>query len=245
MNIFVVLTRTSARPKFFSECRKSVECLNTNDYTQIIHLVSYDDEETKNYLCEYPSLTLLKVEKQPRHVFEEFPYNLYFNEMIKYVSDNKEKIITSENDKIWITCLDDDDKYLDNNTFVYLSKLINEYFVNENDLILWRVKFPNRVVPSDRYFKKEIKKNNISAIGFCTMLETYNIHDLKWKGIKGGDYVIIDEISKKAKRTFWIDRVFNGVNYTAQDGGYGCRMDKKKKQYNTRELHSQFGTLKK
>lgn len=137
--MFTVINRTSGRPRFFAECRRSV----LSQKEQVFHLVSTDDPAD-----QYPKadkIIQLEQEQDRRH-------NLYFNELRRHVP----------NTNPWIIFLDDDDKF----TTPAALSLINAAIQDDNSLILWRVDFGNgRIVPPSIGMPPQ--PGNISGIGFC------------------------------------------------------------------------------
>ena len=62
-----VLTRTSGRPNFFQQNRESVKA---QTYSKIVHLVSYDDDETAKYvLADFNSDSSQKSKKNNLYIF--------------------------------------------------------------------------------------------------------------------------------------------------------------------------------
>ena len=98
-----VLTRTSGRPKFFYCNWVSIQ---QQDYPRVRHLVSYDDQETWEYLQEYVGrgrcggVEAIEVERIPLEGGDHFPYNLYMNRLQAEIEEG------------WVMFLDDDDIFL-------------------------------------------------------------------------------------------------------------------------------------
>ncbi len=136
---FTIITRTSGRPKFFAECRKSVLVQSEQAY----HLVGYDNTDDR-----YPvgdDVVFLDAAIGRAH-------NLYFNTLRYYVPKTHP----------WIIFLDDDDKMMRADAL----KIIKERIRSENDLILWRVAFQGgRLVPPS--IGQPPEAGNISGIGYC------------------------------------------------------------------------------
>lgn len=171
-----VITRTSNRPLFFY-C--NWESVNNQDYPRIRHLVSYDDEETREYIERYENLGLgdrFSAYHIPRPAYktDRFPYNLYCNELMSHVKEG------------WIMFLDDDDMMSGLDSVSEMVKHIG----SEDDLILWRVQFPNRVVP--KFINRKPKMGDISAIGF--MFHSKHVTPDMWDDRQGSDYRVINKL---------------------------------------------------
>lgn len=186
-----VITRTSNRPLFFYCNRESIL---SQDYDNIRHLVSYDDEATKEYIDKYPQSEELSTYFIPRPSFKKdhFPYNLYCNELMSHVKDG------------WIMFLDDDDILSRPDSISEIVKRIN----SEDDLILWKVQFPNRTVP--KFINRTPKMGDISAIGF--MFHSKHVVPNMWDDRQGSDYRVIHKLYRQLKPV-WIDEVYTQINY--------------------------------
>lgn len=136
--MFTVITRTSTRPRFFAECRRSV----VTQTEKVFHLVSSDN----------PNDTYIKSDKTMQlEPAEGRGHNLYFNELRRHVPDTHP----------WIIFLDDDDR-MNAGALTRIKSAIED----ENTLILWRVDFSNgRMVPPSIGLPPT--PGNISGIGFC------------------------------------------------------------------------------
>jgi methionine aminopeptidase len=87
-------------------------------------------------------------------------------------------------------------------------------------LFLWKVKIGARICPSAAFFKKQIRRNEISNIGFAFHVK----HKDKayWPDIRGGDFKCIDALSQHLK-CIWIDDVLTCTNSNA--GNFGNQRD--------------------
>lgn len=136
---FTVITRTSGRPKFFEECRRSVVTQSVKPY----HLVGYDN--TDDTYPEGDEVAYLVYAPGRGH-------NLYFNTLRHYIPRKSP----------WVIFLDDDDKFMRLDALA----LIRDAITSENDIILWRVDFGNnRLVPAR--IGETPEPGNISGLGFC------------------------------------------------------------------------------
>jgi glycosyltransferase involved in cell wall biosynthesis len=200
-----VITRTSNRPIFFSQNHQS---LKNQTYKNWKHIVSYDDESTRTYIKPYVEENEIKAIAIPRPLNVEnlFPYNLYCNILMREVKDG------------WIMFLDDDDLFMDERSLETIVKHIKD----ENDLLLWKVAFPNRIIPTR--MGKTPKLGDVSAIGF--LFHHKHIDIALWDAQKGSDYRVIYKLYKKLN-PIWIDEVLTRVNYDVpRSHGSGQRLDK-------------------
>jgi len=138
--MFTVITRTANRPKFFSQCRRSITTQTERPY----HLVGHDVADDLAYI------------KADTSVFLESAigrgHNLYFNTLKHYVPSNHP----------WIIFLDDDDHFTTPDAIMKIKNSI----IDENSLILWQVQFPaGRVVPASVGHPPQ--PGEISGLGFC------------------------------------------------------------------------------
>lgn len=140
---FTVITRTSGRPKFFAECRRSVLVQKEPAY----HLISSDDPADT-----YPKGDqIVRLDAQPGR-----GHNLYFNTLHLWVP----------REYPWIIFLDDDDRFCHNNALTIISQAIT----SENDVILWHVDFGNARLIPHRIGEPPVA-GNVSGIGFCFHLK--------------------------------------------------------------------------
>jgi len=206
-----ILTRTSNRPNYFRECFNSVK---TQTYKNINHIISVDNDETEEYVKQYTDNYIrvnIPIETNPTPVQGRryAPYNLYLNELRKEVKEG------------WIMYLDDDDSFISNTS---LEKIVNN-IQNEDQLLIWKVMFPNRIIPDQIYFeRKEIKLNYFSMIGFM-----YNIKydgNVSFDTYSGGDYFFVKQLEKIIPEQVWLDGIYTGLQRNNM-GGFGNKDDKK------------------
>jgi len=208
INIFI---RTHNRPNYFKCCYDSIM---NQTYKNVRIIVSADNEESWNYLIPYKVIPV-RVEKEkniePKPVTQTsaygkiFPMNLYWNEMKQYVT------------KGWCLFLDDDDALMDETT---LQKIV-EQIKTEDDLLLWKVKFGERIIPNGNFGKTPIVQD-ISGIGF--MAHSKYIRHETFEPYRREDFRTISRLYKKLK-VKWIDEIYTYL----QDGkcGMGNGIDKK------------------
>lgn len=207
MNVFI-LTRTSNRPIFFKQNHQSV---TNQTYTPIKHVVSYDTAETFRYLQEYDDIEKVPVVREQRMNLSHFPYNLYCNEMHKFIST----------DTGWVIYLDDDDLFTNNNAVSEISK----YFNNPDNLIIWKTQFPSGVKPG-RFFGKAVRSTGFPAI--CFAYHTKWLKHAIWDNKKGSDSRVLYKLSKIIPNKVWIDNVLTKINYNSGFGGMGYQIDNEK-----------------
>jgi len=200
-----VLTRTSGRPKFFMDCKKSIDEQTHKNVNQII---SIDDPSSMHYV---QNLNFIKVSK--RKPFSKVPpgvgyatHNLYLNNLQDKVEDG------------WIMYLDDDDHFKKNTALEIIIKRIT----SEDDLLIWRVDHKVKLIPEDVYWGKDPQYHHISMPGFM-FHSKYKSHaifdDLSW-----ADYKVVSNLYKIIPNKIWIDEVLTGVQ---QGRGRGKRNDKR------------------
>jgi len=210
-----VLTRTSRRPKYFEKCFNSVA---KQTYLNINHLISVDDDETENYVRKYTN-NYIRVKKYDGNIPEldpktkirrAAPYNLYLNELRNKVKNG------------WIMFLDDDDVFLQDTVIEELIETVK----NEDDLLLWKVKFPNTIIPPHHLFEKKIISiNNFSMIGFMYNKKYDNVTNFDY--FSGGDFFFASKLQSKIPSSIWIDKVYTGIQRKTQMGGFGKKDDLK------------------
>jgi hypothetical protein len=203
MTLINILTRTSGRPNFFYYNWLSVQ---KQTHRPIRHLISADDDETVKYLAPYTGIEVTRVNKLKRDGNDSFPYNLYLNELQGKVTEG------------WIMFLDDDDWFLSEDS---LSQIV-KHLKDPNEIVLWQVQFPNRLVPPT-IPKSCPRVGHVSCIGFAFHSSQKGL--AVWGDRKGGDYRIISTLYKSL-RPRWIEQVLTGVNYRFnRTSGSGERID--------------------
>jgi hypothetical protein len=185
MAILNILTRTSARPNYFRGLRDSL--LQQQFDGDMMHIVSTDNDDP------YVEGDIVLHQKRPSG---NYPYNLYFNEMIKSVPDG------------WVLHLDDDDEL----TTPYSLQTMADAITSEDDLLLWKVRLkPNRIVPKEMYRTPQI--GQISGIGFLV----HRKHWIDWPKKQCGDGYVIREYYKKL-RPVWMDKILTGRQPPYREG---------------------------
>lgn len=233
---FLIFTRTCNRKKFFEECHNSIINLNLCDDISVKHIVSYDDDIThKNYLNDekYNNVIKVKVDKIKRETFQHFPYNLYFNNMYEYIRDNHIELGIENLHNTWVLYLDDDDIYVNRQILIDLYRALEEFEFNKRFLLLWKVQFPNKIVPMHCFGNKP-ESGEMSTIGVCHHISRFEL--VEWDNMKQGDYRFIKRVFElEDTETIWIDKVYTAINYDHGIGGLGMTSDKDEKIFNQRE----------
>jgi hypothetical protein len=186
-----ILIRTSKRPNYFKNCINSVL---KQTYKNINIFVGLDSN--CKYTTKYP---VYPVHVKPPHSIEPkindatygaiFPYNEYFNQMQDKVSDGI------------IMYLDDDDEFANTKA---IANIVKEYKKGK-ELIFWKVKSLDRIIPSDKNWKKRPVNCDISGIGFA-FDSKYKNH-AKWEPYKRGDFRIANKLYDKIKKRAYINEV--------------------------------------
>lgn len=207
-----ILTRTSNRPNYFENCFNSVK---NQTYANINHIISVDDDTTENYVKKYTDNYIRVVRKNLnkglKGIRRYAPYNLYLNDLKGQVKDG------------WIMFLDDDNGFINNQSL----ENIVRHIVNVNQLLLWQVKFPNKLIPEDIFFaKKMIKLNHFDMNGFM-----YNVkyNTVLFDDYSAGDYFYMTKLFPLIPEKVWIKDVFTKVQRNNM-GGFGRRDDLIKKK---------------
>ena len=199
-----ILTRTSSRPNYFRNCINSV---NDQTYKNINHIISVDDDNSEKYVQIYTT-NYIKITNIDKKV--NAPYNLYLNELNEKVTDG------------WIMYLDDDDIFMNNTSLENIVKNIQ----HEDQLLLWKVKFPSMIIPENTFWGKTPQITHISMIGFMYHSKYKNI--VKFDGNKCADYRYISALYNIINDKVWISDIHTTLQRTSATGGYGSKDDLKK-----------------
>ena len=120
----------------------------------------------------------------------------------------------------YILYLDDDDILSSSNSLSTIAK----YIKNENSFLMWRVKFPDRLVPSDNNFGKAPVVRDIDTIGFLF----HNKYKQKWEPYKRGDYRVAIKLYNLIPNKIFINQILTELQ-RSYEGGNGNKDDKKQK----------------
>lgn len=214
VNIF---TRTSGRPNGFRKCYESVKA---QDYPNIRHIVSYDDEETLEYLKEYDDLVLLPIDKiemalrdlDPDPMTGDFfPYNWYINESYAEMTEG------------YFYGIDDDDTMASNDV---ISKLVEAADSDpnvkpEDVLVLGRFALSSgQVIPSDKMYGKPPTICNIG--GSCMFFHVKWFKYAQWDCWKCSDFRVIQRLYNNVPKVKYLDKI---LIRCGNRGGLGKKQD--------------------
>lgn len=208
-----VLTRTSNRPNSFA---KNVESVRNQTYKNIRHIICTDDVNSIPYIKENGIEDFLLVDKD-KLISEDksfvkdvgrFHSNLYFNEMMKLVTDG------------WIMFLDDDDRFVDESCAQFIADMISHS--DEDTIIYWRM-----VYSDGRFLPKDMsagKKPIFCGIGApCFGIHSKWIEHASWDGWKGSDFRTINKLHNIIPKKAWLPK---NLIYIPSIG-WGARKDTK------------------
>lgn len=204
-----ILIRTSNRPNYFNNCVKSIYEQTYLNWNIIIGIDDVDNlkytqpAKGRDIIYDYSGV---KIPDAPNNIDYgiKFKYNSYLNDLQNEVNDG------------FIIYLDDDDKLYDQNSLLKLTDTIKD----DDDFIIWRVKFPNRLVPSDENFGKPPVCRDISGIGYSFHVKNKEI----WEPYKRGDYRVADNLYKKLPNTVFLNEILTELQREVEDG-MGLRDD--------------------
>ncbi len=213
-----ILVRTSRRPNYFNTCYNSIV---NQTFKNIKILVSYDNEETLEYLKKYDrikkiNLTQASPDNYPEpeiprgNKIAKFPFNFYLNQLMKQVNGG------------FVIFLDDDDVF----TSLESLEIIANHISSDNDLLFWRVQFPDgKLIPEDEYFSRPPQFWHVSGIGFA--FHSKYIPYAQWDGWKGGDYAVASKLYRVVPNKIYVNLVLTGLQRQDGWGGFGKPKDKK------------------
>ncbi len=201
-----ILVRTSGRPEFFASCIESIEKQTYKNVNIFVSIDNKNDKYTTNERVYPVRVKKIRVigTKSGKSYGSKFPANLYFNELHKHVKSGL------------ILYLDDDDKLTDRTA---LRKIVNEY-KKGNNLIYWKVKIGNNIVPSDKNFGFNPVCCDISGIGFAFDQK----YKLKWEPYKRGDFRIAKKLHINISNKTYINEILTETQ--GEGNGFGLKKDK-------------------
>ena len=198
-----ILVRTSFRPNYFKRCMNSI--LNQT-YKNVNIFVSTDKND--KYIIDYPVYPvdikpIGKIEPSPNgdEYGIKFSYNLYLNDLQDKVTNGL------------IIYLDDDDVLSDAKS---LELIVNEY-KKGNELIFWKIKSSERVIPNNKNWGKAPVCCDISGISFA--FDSKYKKFAKWEPYKRGDYRVATKLYKKIKKIKYIDKILSQTQDGQNAGG--------------------------
>ena len=194
--IFNILIRTSERPGLFSQCVKSVEL---QDYENYKIIVSADTKRTLEYVKNY-DVEIVRTVWTKRRTTNHCPWNGYFNNMLRVV------------DPGWVIYLDDDATLVPG-----ALKEITER-VKKNKLLIWKYRFANgRVIPEKQFWGARPTRQHIDTGCFAH----HTSHRVKWDNARAADYRVARNLYTRLGAE-WYDKV---LVEAANNGDNGKRND--------------------
>jgi glycosyltransferase involved in cell wall biosynthesis len=198
-----ILVRTSGRPNYFKDCIKSIYSQTYKNWNLIIGV---DNKNTLLYTqsslgrdvtYNYSKLIIPSAPDSNEYGLK-FPYNLYLNDLQNEVKDG------------YVIYLDDDDRLQDKHSLLKLTNVIK----TDDDFVIWRVKFPNRLVPSDKNFGVPPVMKDISGIGFSFHIKNKEI----WEPYKRGDYRVAKKLYDKIPNKIFLNEIITTLQREIEDG---------------------------
>lgn len=204
-----ILIRTSSRPQYFNGCMESIYNQKYKNWNVIVGI---DDPKSFEYTQPHKCIEVeynyshIKIPNPPNNTDYGVPfkYNLYLNELQKKVKNG------------FVIILDDDDAFHDMHS---LTKLVN-VIKTEDDFVMWRVKFPDRLVPSNTNFGKIPVVKDIDSDGF-TFHHKYN---QEWEPYKRGDYRIAKKLYQTIPNKIYLNEILTKTQRESE-GGRGRKDD--------------------
>jgi len=203
-----ILIRTCRRKNYFNDCIKSIKEQDYPNINIIVGIEKYDEfsfeyaNNEKVRIVKYDNN--FEIKKPPEKTSDYgiwFPFNSYLDNLTAKVGSG------------WIIYIDDDDCLLIPNA---ISKIVSQIKTND-DLILWRAKFPiDRLIPSDENWKKNPVVCDISGIGFCFHSQFKD--KIKWGFWKRGDFRVAKKLYELCKSKKYINFAFTGVQDVPHSG---------------------------
>lgn len=218
--IINVITRTSGRPKYF---RLHKEYVDMQGYDNINHIVCVDDDSSRDYVSKETVDVVVDIDREQlisqdplkdknpftypdgRTTGPYSPHNLYLNEAIKHVNEG------------WVMYLDDDDRFIDNNSIKTIVRLIEDH--DDDTLIYWRMTRRRTEIP-----RKAPNPPVLADIGSPCF--TFNIkykEHAEWDGWKCGDHRVVTRLHKNIPNKIWFPKSLIWIN----SQGLGNRKDLK------------------
>lgn len=205
--VITILTRTRNRPEEFSKLYSSV---HNQSYKQINHIVSYDNDETLEYVTKYPNIEIIQMKNYLLATNENpAPHNLYINEMIKHIQNNG-----------YVLILDDDDSFINNQSLAKMVSFIRE----KNDIIISRYWTCSYIIPNGEKFIS-------GQLASCCVLFPINIYraipDLKMLAHDTGDFDFLNSIAHhETVRLIYTNTILTRRQKTDRSRGSDYKFDK-------------------
>jgi hypothetical protein len=168
------------------------------DYHDVNWIVGSDVE------CSYypQAIRYPIVQQQPVNI----PQGMYFAPWNHYLDVLQEEITGG-----WVMYLDDDDEFTNEKS---LRRIANAC-VDEDTMVVWRVKiFDHMIVPSHS-FGQRITAGDFSGIGFCFHSKYLPV---EWGYLSYGDFRVAQQLLKKGLKIKWIDMILTQTQNGAHNG---------------------------
>jgi hypothetical protein len=225
-----ILVRTCKRPAYFQFCMDSIFAQFYQNFKIIIGIESGDDETLQyvNHFIDFGSRAMyfhipkekiqivrydriekkinIPISSQTAEYGLWFPYNHYLDIMAKSVDDG------------WLLFLDDDDCFKNNNAL----KIISQKIKTVDDLLFWRVKFPDKIIPEQKYWETMNKYDispfpcHISGIGFS--FHKNFVKDIEWGYWKLADYRVAKKLFQVCTNKIYINDILTGLQDNPNNG---------------------------
>jgi len=209
--LFNILVRTSNRPNYFNDC---IESIRTQTYVNHKIIVSVDNSFSDKYVKKLnlkPVFIKTHVKKIKFNGYA--PYDLYINELYKFIDDG------------YIIILDDDDQFENSDALESLSERINSYNEPKDNLYIYKTKFTkNLTIPRNFSDNKIIYPGNITSCCFC--FHSKWIFAAQWDEIRESDFRVVNKLNLVTNKTILIDKVFTKLQSPNITGGLGKQVDK-------------------
>lgn len=184
--MLTIITRTSNRPKYFAQNRKSIL---EQTYPNITHLVGVDNKESAEYVKEH-GINPILINRQKlinRHGLGTAVHNLYFNELMQHVKTPL------------VMILDDDDCLINSAS---IEKIMNYQF-NERTLVVFQMEFINNtILPPKEILTQKPQQGLIGSP--CVIAPTYLAKNIIWDANAAGDFRYIEQLYEKASMRLFI-----------------------------------------
>lgn len=184
--MITIITRTSNRPKYFAQNRKSIL---EQTYQPITHLVGVDDVTSANYVLEHgvQPIGINRHQLIDKYGNGTAVHNLYFNELMQHVKTPH------------VMILDDDDCLINSASI----EKIMSYQLNERTLAVFQMEFINNtILPPKEILTQKPQQGLIGSP--CVIAPTNLAKKIVWDGNAAGDFRYIEQLYEKAPMRLFI-----------------------------------------
>lgn len=195
--IIYILTRTCNREKLFGQC---VESIISQKYHNLRHIVSYDNQQTLDYVNKYSHIH--SIINLTQHKGKLHP-NQYIDCFYEYLRGKEDG---------WVIVIDDDDKFMTDNALRYLKPLLSD----TKTMIIWMLYRPDKFIyPTNKHAPV------VGEIGSCCYIyHTSVIQKGYWLPNGIGDFTFFKHTFGKVKTHKYVDLPLTGVNYVEDISGW-------------------------